>query len=150
MFLWLDPWSLWLLVGVLCIGAELIIPGLVIIFFGFGAILTALISLIPFVATTLWLQILIFVICSVLSLIILRRKFKPIFKGSVFMPEKSDAVPASAYAEVIEALSDKKEGRIKYNGTTWNAASTSGDIEVGERVKVLKKEGLTYIVEKAC
>ena len=32
-------WSIWLLVGVLCIGLELIIPGLVIIFFGFGAVL---------------------------------------------------------------------------------------------------------------
>ena len=31
-------WSIWLLVGVLCIGLELIIPGLVIIFFGFGAV----------------------------------------------------------------------------------------------------------------
>ncbi len=150
MVLFFDPWLLWLLIGVVCIGAELLIPGLVIIFFGFGAILTALISLVPFVATTLWLQLIIFVVCSVLSLIILRRKFTPIFKGSVFMPEKGDAVPASSYAEVVEAMSEKKEGRIKYNGTTWNAASTSGEIEVGERVKVLKKEGLTYIVEKAC
>ena len=31
-------WSIWLLVGVICIGLELIIPGLVIIFFGFGAV----------------------------------------------------------------------------------------------------------------
>ena len=57
-------WSIWLLVGVLCIGLELIIPGLVIIFFGFGAVFTSVFSLIPFINQALWLQIIIFVIFS--------------------------------------------------------------------------------------
>ncbi len=148
MFIWFEPWSLWLLIGVLCIGAELIIPGLVVIFFGFGAILTSVISLLPFIHDIFWLQILIFLLCSIVSLIFLRKKFTPVFKGSIFSSEKETSLSASSYAEVVEALSDKKEGRIKYNGTTWSAISTSEEIDVGEQVKVLDREGLRYIVEK--
>ncbi len=146
----LEAWSLWLLIGVLCIGAELIIPGLVIIFFGFGAILTSVFSLIPFINNIFWLQLLVFLACSILSLVILRKKFTNIFKGSIFCPNKESDSPVSAYAEVLEDISDKKEGRIKYNGTTWNAISTSDTIKAGERVKVVRQEGLTYIVEKVC
>ena len=51
-------WSIWLLVGVLCIGLELIIPGLVIIFFGFGAVFTSVFSLIPFINLLLFLRVL--------------------------------------------------------------------------------------------
>lgn len=146
MFLWLEPWSMWLLIGILCIGAELLIPGLVVIFFGFGAILTALFSLLPLIQDRLWIQILIFLVFSILSIVFLRKKFTPIFKGSVFLPNKQADSEVDAYALVLESLSEKKEGRIKYKGTTWNAISVSGEIPEGARVKVVRQEGLTYIV----
>ncbi|AIN94677.1 NfeD family protein [Treponema putidum] len=141
-------WSIWLLVGVLCIGLELIIPGLVIIFFGFGAIFTSVFSLIPFINQALWLQIIIFIAFSVLSLIFLRKKFTPVFKGTVFYPDKKKSQPDDEFADVIETVFHNKEGRIKYKGTTWNARSLSEEIPRGSVVKVLKREGLTYIVEK--
>ncbi|UTC85197.1 NfeD family protein [Treponema denticola] len=142
-------WSIWLLVGVICIGLELIIPGLVIIFFGFGAVFTSVFSLIPFINQALWFQIIIFVVFSVLSLIFLRKKFTPVFKGTIFYPDKKSGKEGDEFADVIETVFHNKEGRIKYQGTTWSARSLSEEIPEGSMVRVLRREGLTYIVEKA-
>ncbi|WP_252830180.1 NfeD family protein [Treponema denticola] len=38
---------------------------------------------------------------------------------------------------------------MKYQGTTWSARSLSEEIPAGSMVRVLRREGLTYIVEKA-
>ncbi|UTC65503.1 NfeD family protein [Treponema sp. OMZ 788] len=141
-------WSIWLLIGVLCIGLELIIPGLVIIFFGLGAVFTSAVTLIPFVNQALWLQIILFVLFSVLSLIFLRKKFTPIFKGTVFYSDKKSDKAGEEFADVVEIVFHNKEGRIKYKGTTWSARSMSEEIPEGSRVRVLRREGLTYIVEK--
>ena len=142
----MEAWSIWLLSGVICIGLELVVPGLVIIFFGLGAIRTAVFAFI--IPDAVWLQVLVFIICSILSLVFLRKKFTAIFKGSLFYPDKKSDNPASDFAEVIEPISENKEGRIKYGGTTWNAVSVSGEIETGSSVKIIKREGLTYLVEK--
>ncbi|PIE97998.1 MAG: nodulation efficiency protein D [Treponema sp.] len=139
-------WFFWLLVGIVCIGLELIIPGLVIIFFGFGAICAAIFSFVPFVASNLWLQALIFIFFSVSSLLFLRSRFKDVFKGSFFGGTKNSR--ADKFAEVIDDILDGRVGRIKYKGTSWNAVSNSGDITAGTQVKVVSKEGMTYTVEK--
>lgn len=45
----MEYWMIWLIAGALCIGLELFIPGLVIIFFGLGCVCTAGFSLLSFV-----------------------------------------------------------------------------------------------------
>ncbi len=146
---YLDPWSIWLLIGVVCIGLELLIPGLVIIFFGFGAILTAVFSLLPFISDIFWLQILIFLVFSIISLIFLRKKCAIVFRGTVFYSEKDTSSGREDFAEAVENISEKKEGRIKYRGTTWSARCEDGEINSGDTVKILRREGLTYIVKKS-
>ena len=84
----MEYWMIWLIAGALCIGLELFIPGLVIIFFGLGCVCTAGFSLLSFVNNRVWLQIVLFLIFSVLSLAFLRKKFTIIFKGTLFYPDK--------------------------------------------------------------
>lgn len=141
----MESWFVWLLAGIICIGLELFIPGLVIIFFGFGAIFAALFSI--FVSNVVF-QVIIFIFFSILPLVFFRKKFKSVFKGSVFYPDKKTDKTAFEFAEVLEAVSENAEGRIKYNGTTWNAVSVSGKIEAGSSVKIIRREGLTFLVEK--
>ncbi|EGC77264.1 hypothetical protein HMPREF9353_01614 [Treponema denticola F0402] len=62
---------------------------------------------------------------------------------------KKDDKEAEEFADVIETVFHNKEGRIKYQGTTWSARSLSEEIPAGSMVRVLRREGLTYIVEKA-
>ena len=145
----MEYWMIWLIAGALCIGLELFIPGLVIIFFGLGCVCTAGFSLLSFVNDRVWLQIVLFLIFSVLSLAFLRKKFTIIFKGTLFYPDKKLDMYSFEFADVLETVSETKEGRIKYKGTSWNAVSTLGTIEAGSRVRVLRREGIAYVVEKA-
>lgn len=142
----MEPWFLWLIIGLVCIGLELVIPGLVIIFFGLGALLTALISLLPGIVDNFWLQILIFVLSSALALLFLRKYASSVFKGTVFYQSKNSN-NGEKYAQVIEDINPQKNGRIKYGGTTWTARCTSSAIQTGNTVRVLHREGMTYVVE---
>ncbi len=143
-----QPWLVWAIVGVVCIGLEMLLPGFVIFFFGLGALATALCSLIPLVTDLVWLQVLLFVIFSVVSLIVLRRRFAKIFAGTVFDSRHPDPEETGAgeTAEVIESASSHTDGRIRFRGTTWPARTRSGTIPAGSRALVIERDGMTYVI----
>ncbi len=147
----LDPWFVWALIGIGCIGLEMLMPGFVIFFFGLGGLAAALFSLIPVVAGVLWLQILIFLIFSTLSLIFLRKKFSRIFEGTVFNSRKANREEAGIgkIAEVIESAGTVAEGRIRFQGTSWKALAREGEITAGTHARIVAREGITYIIEPA-
>lgn len=142
-------WFVWAVAGIACIGLEMILPGLVIIFFGLGGLVTALFCLVPGIAGTLWLQIVLFIVSSTLSLVFLRRRFARIFQGTVFDPKKAnpDEAGLGGTAEVTEEIAPDRDGRIRYLGTTWKARCGTGTLAVGSTVRVLSRENMTYIVE---
>lgn len=143
-----QPWFVWALVGIALIGLEMLMPGFVIFFFGIGALATALFSLIPLVGGLLWLQILLFVVFSILSLLFLRRRFTKIFAGTVFDSHHADPEETGVgeTAEVIETVSPHTDGRIRFQGTTWPARTRSATILPGSRAIVIERTGMTYII----
>ncbi|MBN1616108.1 MAG: NfeD family protein [Spirochaetales bacterium] len=146
-----EPWFIWAVIGVACIGFEMLLPGFVIFFFGTGALATALCSLVPFIGNRLWLQILLFVIFSICALIFLRRHFTRIFEGSVFNPSKTVG-PEDGLGDMCEVTEDilpPREGRIRFKGTTWKARSSGGSFHTGESARIEGREGMTYIVSVA-
>jgi len=143
-----DPWFVWALIGVVCIGMEMLVPGFVIFFFGMGGLAVALCSLIPFVADLLWLQILLFIVFSTLSLVFLRKRFSVIFAGTVFNPKKSN-VEDDGIGEIVELTDEAGEtspGRIRFRGTTWKAFSAGGAIPAGAKARIVRRDGMTYYV----
>jgi len=144
-----DPWFLWALIGIVCIGLEMLLPGFVIFFFGVGALVTALCSLVPFVSDTIWLQILLFITFSILSLVFLRRKFTKVFAGTVFDSHKTNKETdgVGKIADVIEMAGPVTEGRIRFQGTTWKAHTKAGECLPGTHVRIVSREGMTYIIE---
>ncbi len=72
-----DPAVIWFLVGLGLLLLELVLPGLVILFFGAGAWVTALVC--AFIDINLNWQILIFLVASLLGLVLLRRYLKKRF-----------------------------------------------------------------------
>jgi membrane protein implicated in regulation of membrane protease activity len=62
---------IWFLIGLVLFLLELVVPGFIIFFFGFGAWVTALICLLFHPGTNL--EIIIFAVTSVLSLLALRK-----------------------------------------------------------------------------
>jgi membrane protein implicated in regulation of membrane protease activity len=146
-----EPWFVWALIGIGCIGLEMLMPGFVIFFFGMGGLATALCSLVPSVAAILWLQILIFIVFSTLSLVFLRKRFSRIFEGTVFDSRKGNIEEAGIgkIAEVIETAGTVKEGRIRFQGTSWKAHTREGEIPSGSRARIIARESMTYIIEPA-
>ena len=138
---------IWLLAGVLLMGLELLTPGFVVIFFGIGAIITGLLSFIPGIRDSLLLQFLIWAGSSLLSLGLLRRFFTKTFRGKEITDDGSDQYVGRT-AEVVEAITQKKSGRVSFQGTTWKAITYDEDIAPGDTVEIMKKDNLTLIVSK--
>jgi membrane protein implicated in regulation of membrane protease activity len=137
----------WAILGFLMVISEFFIPGLVIIFFGAGALLTALLTaIIPGLSALMIPQILMWVGFSSLSLISLRRYFKRIFTGQMITAGEHDYDDGGKTAKVLETIKPDSPGRISYKGTSWEARSFDKTYKKGSRVWILKKEGMAYYV----
>jgi membrane protein implicated in regulation of membrane protease activity len=144
-----EPWFLWALAGIVCIGLEMLLPGFVIFFFGLGGLLTALCCLVPFIGDQTWIQVILFMVFSVGSLVVFRRKFTKIFAGTVFDSKhgNDEADGIGKTAEVLETAGPVVEGRIKFQGTSWKAHTKDGECTSGSIAKIVSREGMTYIIE---
>ena len=141
-----DPAVIWFLVGLGLLLLELVLPGLVILFFGVGAWVTALVCAITDINLN-W-QILIFLLASLLGLVLLRRYLKRKFFG------RTDEEIADQLEEFIgrkaKAIADFKSGtgKVEFKGTQWTA-TCSETVSKGDWVIIRAKDSLTLRVEKA-
>ncbi len=80
------PWHIWIIIGILFIIIEILDPAFFFVALGFGAILTGLLSLLPFVEASIPLQIIIFAILSFVAFLLTRHLGKKFLAGweSVF------------------------------------------------------------------
>lgn len=142
MELFSNPALIWFIVGVVLLLLELIIPGLFILFFGLGAIVTSICVFL--FDPSLTMQFLIFSITSVLSLVFLRKVLmQKMYKKNRVDPDEEFI---GNMATCIGAIEKDGEGKVEYKGTNWTATSTSA-VQPGQKVKIINKEGLRLIVE---
>jgi inner membrane protein len=140
-----DPAVIWFLVGLGLLLLELVLPGLVILFFGAGAWVTALVCTITDVNLN-W-QILIFLVASLLGLVLLRKYLKKRFFN------RSDKEIDDQLEEFIGrralAIDDfmNGSGKVEFKGTQWTARS-SEPVSKGDWVIIRSKDSLTFKVEK--
>ncbi len=141
------PEIVWFLLGLILFLAELVLPGFFIFFFGFGAWVTALVCLIGSPSTNL--QIIIFAITSVLSLVALRKIIqKKFFEGNANTND-SDSVEdefTGKEATAIRSFGPGTRGRVEFKGTMWDAESAS-DVTEGQTVIITKKENFRLYVK---
>jgi membrane protein implicated in regulation of membrane protease activity len=142
------PELLWFLIGLILFLLELVVPGFIIFFFGLGAWVTALVCLLIAPVTDMPnLQIVIFAVTSVLTLIAFRRLIQKKFfysKGN-----KSEAVEDEFTGREGVAITDfgkTQKGKVEFKGTRWNAESES-DIKEGQTVIIIKNENLILKVK---
>ncbi|HLP71451.1 MAG TPA: NfeD family protein [Bacteroidales bacterium] len=139
------PELFWFFLGLVLLLAELVIPGFFIFFFGVGAWVTAIVCL-------LWdpgvnLQIILFGLVSVISLIALRRLLQERF--FYHDSKKSDEVEDEFTGKEAVASTDFGvgiTGKVFFKGTTWMSESKS-EIKEGQRVVIKRKENFKLIVE---
>jgi len=140
-----DPAVIWFLVGLGLLLLELVLPGLVILFFGTGAWVTALVC--AFTNINLNLQILIFLVASLLGLVLLRKYLKARFFNR--SNKEIDDQLEEFIGHKAKVIDDFKggEGKVEFKGTRWSARSND-PVAKGDWVIIRSKDSLTFNVEK--
>jgi len=94
-------------------------------------------------------QLIIFIVASVLSLLCLRSWLKGIFighvKGRQDMTEDLKEFVGER-AVVVEKISPKVGGKVEFHGTNWTAEADA-EIAEGTAVEVIGKDSLTLKVK---
>ena len=131
------PEIFWFLLGLGLFLLELVMPGFIIFFFGVGAWVTALVCLLSTPVTNL--QIIIFAVSSVITLIAFRR----ILKNKFFHREthSEDIEDEFTGKEAIASgdFGGLKQGKVEFKGTFWTAESVS-EVNEGQRVIIIEKD----------
>ena len=141
-----DPAVIWFLIGLGLLLLELVLPGLVILFFGAGAWVTALVC--AFTDINLNWQILIFLIASLLGLVLLRKYLKRKFFSRTDKEVEEQLEEFIGHrARAIENFKDGN-GKVEFKGTHWTATCKE-PVSKGDWVVIRSKESLTFRVEKS-
>jgi membrane protein implicated in regulation of membrane protease activity len=133
-------------IGVLLILAEFFAPGVIIVFFGIGAILTSITTwagITPGIGS----QAAVFAISSVTLLFGLRRYVKKWFVGdSANLNGESDDDFTGREARVISDLPGSGgDGQVEIKGSNWKARSEVA-IPAGATVIIVRRDGLIFHV----
>jgi inner membrane protein len=143
------PGTLWFILGVLLLVIEGIHLGVLAVFFGFGAWVTAILVWLN-VIEEFWLQLAVFLVVSVVSLILLRRKLRHILTGLQNKAGDTDATLddfAGKLATVVEEVDPQRNtGKVEYRGTQWIVRSDTV-IPKGTVVRIIARDNLTLSVK---
>ncbi|MFZ0455057.1 MAG: NfeD family protein [Ignavibacteriaceae bacterium] len=145
---WGNPSLVWFIIGLALFLMELAMPGLVLMFFGMGAWLVAIICLIFNIQ--LDTQLILFIISSVLFLVTLRKYVNKLFSGRR-KTETSSGENIEDYlgerAVVVETISPPQYGKVEFHGTNWTAQADA-EIPAGTTIEIIGKKNLTLSVKK--
>ena len=134
------PEIIWFFIGLVLALLEFGIPGLIVLFFGIGAWVTALSCMLFDVGLNG--QIIIFIISSLLSILLLRKSLKKMFFKED--PDKEETLAdefIGQTAVVEEEISAEKPGKVSFKGAQWEAMSEH-KLEAGQQVEIIGKESI--------
>lgn len=137
-----NPATVWFIIGLICVVAEFMIPGVVIIFFGAGAWVVALLLLV--IKVNFLLQLIIFAGVSVLCLVLLR---KQVIQQKNNLPDPTDEFMGKT-AIVHKEFKSGEIGQVTFKGALWKASTTAAKSLVpGEYVRIIGHESIVLQVE---
>ncbi|XVG96361.1 NfeD family protein [Eubacteriales bacterium KG127] len=140
----LDMWHVWLIASIVFFIIEAITLGLTTIWFGVGSICAMVSALLDL---GIYIQIGVFLITSILSLMLTRKIFVDRLKTGTAKTNLDAIIGKSG---IVDAdIAPLKPGLVKIWGQSWTAATRCDDVIVkGSKVKVIAVEGVKIIVEK--
>ena len=143
MFDRIEPYWVWLALGLLLVALEMIAPGVFLLWFGVAAIVTGAIAFVfdlglPF-------QIVNFVFLSLIAAYSAKRflRDRPIVSSDPLLNKRGGRLVGET-AVVTQAF-DGGTGRVRHGDSEWLARGP--DIAVGERVRITGSEGTLLLVE---
>jgi membrane protein implicated in regulation of membrane protease activity len=139
-------WWHWLVLGLILVALEMAASGgFYVIFFGVAAIAIAGLRLLD-VAGPMWLQLLLFSVLSVASLLFFRSPLLRWLKLSEGPADVDSLVGETAVA--IDDIAAGDIGRVELRGTVWNARNAdAAALARGRRCIVTRADQLTLVVK---
>ncbi len=144
----LGAWN-WVVLGFILLLLELIFPGVFFVWFGLGALLTALVSLLfyhlPWVAS--WeVEVIFFLIFSIIMVLIGRNFFRRDREtDEPLLNRRTDQIIGKRV--VLEEPVRDGKGRIRVDDTIWRIKGP--DLPEGTEVKVIAFDNGVFTIEKA-
>lgn len=136
---------LWVVAFLVMLIIEAATLGLTTVWFAGGALVAAIIT--P-LGAPIWLQIIVFIVVSVVLLIFTRPIVAKHFNGNRAKTNVESLAEKKAYVtEEVDNI--KATGKVKVDGMDWSARTAEDGVTIpmGSLVKVLKVEGVKAIVE---
>lgn len=133
----------WIILFLVLLLIELVTVNLVSIWFAIGSLVAFITS---FFTDSILIQLLVFVVVSIVSLFVTLPMVKKFKNKEKIVPTNLDRVIGKE-AEVVKEIKPNHYGEVQVFGTTWTATSKD-TLDVGEKVKVLKMDGVKLIVER--
>ena len=139
-------WIVWLGVFVIALIIESLSPELVSIWFAISSLVSLIISLIP--GTAWWIELIVFVVISVTTLLFLRPIIKKFMKRNVVNSNVDEMIHKKG--KMVKASDELNHGEVKINGVIWSAYNQDEKtpLKEGELVEVLGINGNKLIVRK--
>jgi len=138
-----DPGWLWMIGGVLLLAAEILLPGVFMVWIGIAAIVTGLFALLFGIG--LAGQLGLFALYSVLAVLVGRRFYA--VQGTASSDHQLNEPGARLIGRRVMVVQevDEDSGRVRVGDSEWSARG--GPAKPGDRVRITGVEGNCLIVE---
>ena len=144
-------WYVWLILSAIFIVAEMFTSGFVLLWFGVGALIAAVLALTGVV--TLPIQVIVFLAVSIALTIASRTIFENVFMR--LSPGRElktgvDTLPGRIGIVVMASSGATREGAVRVFGSTWRAFPVEGEESLceGEQVRIERVEGASVYVSR--
>lgn len=139
-------WLVWTIVVFICLTLELSSGDFYVTCFAIGAVGATLSAIFH---APLWLQVLVWAACSVLSIWLIRpRLLRRLHDGQHERLSNADAL-IGRQGVVIEPIEPDGSGYVKVDGDAWKAVSAAEDtIGIGEKVKIISRNSIIVTVAR--
>lgn len=130
---------IWMIIGIALLSSEAFTGTFHLLFFGLAALLTAVLASLGLTSPAL--QLVIFAAFSLISAGLLRKRL-------VHRTSKGFTVDKDSRFQVEVDIPSGGEAVIRYQGAPWTAVNSSPlSVLKGDRVRVLRTEGIKLIIE---
>lgn len=134
----------WLVVFVASVIVEFATAELVSVWFISSSIICMVLSIIP--GIPLYVEVIVFIVLSVLQIVFLRKPLQKLFKVKDFKSNSDSMIGQKV--QVTKDIRINEMGEIKYKGVIWSAVSLEDLIPAGEYVIIESIEGNRLFVRK--
>ncbi|PJZ45746.1 NfeD family protein [Leptospira brenneri] len=146
-FIFANSPYVWIFLGITLLFSEFLLPGTFVMFLGIGAIFTGILT--RLVELQFYTQVVVWVVSSLVSILVGGSAVKRFFKSeSSVDPFVQDDFLNQIVPVETDILVQRHGGKIRFQGTLWDAISTDSKIPKGNYVRILSRENLTFTVEK--